>query len=339
MRRVTQEDVAREAGVTRAVVSYVLSNSKGSSIRISEETKGKVLEAAKRLGYRVNLSARSLMTRRTQNLAMLVPDLGNPFYPMQIKGAQVAAYEAGYRLIIFDSSSSPQGEHEFLEMALNHVADGVLLSAFHLGRDDVGQLLDSGIPAVGLIDGLAGTGIDMVETDQRCSVESLVDYLVSRGHRSIAHLTGDLGTSNGRVRRDAYREALKKHGLAFSPELLVQGSFLREGTAGLVESWYFGLPQQSRPDALFAANDVMAVEAIKALRNRGIAIPGELAVCGIDNIPEANYVEPSLTTVGQDHEAIGRLATHLLLERIEGKQTGAPVIEVLPSQLFIRQSA
>jgi len=339
MRRVTQLDVAREAGVTRAVVSYVLSNSKGSSIRISEQTRNKVVSIAKELGYRVNLSARSLITRRTQNLAMLVPDLANPFYPMQIKGAQIAAHGAGYRMIIFDSSASSEGEQDFLEMALGGVADGVLLSAFHLSSEEVHQLLDAGIPAVGLIEGLGGTGIDMVETDQRKSIECLVDYLASKGHRSIAHLAGDLSTANGRARLEAYRAALAKHGLPSEDAMVLEGNFLREGTAQLVESWYFGLSPARRPDAMVAANDLMAVEAIKALKQRGVSIPGSLAICGIDNIPEASYVEPSLTTVGQDHVAIGRLATRLLIERIEGREDGAPVHKVLPSQLFVRESA
>lgn len=338
MRRVTQEDVAREAGVTRAAVSCVLNNQTGGSIRISAETREKILEASQRLGYRVNLAARSLQTRRTENLAMLVPDLGNPFYPMQIKGAQIAAKEAGYRLIIFDSSSSAQGEREFLDMALGHVADGVILSAFHLGRDEVATLLKAGIPCVGLISGLSGTGIDMVATDQESSVGKLMDYLCGQGHRRIAHLTGDLGTANGLIRRDAYRRSLAAHGLEAKQAWELEGRFQREGVAALVVEWYRALPPGERPSALFAANDLMAVEVIKALKREGIAIPADLAVCGIDNIPEAQYVEPALTTVGQDNEAIGRIATRLLIERVEGGDLGNPVTRILPSQLHIRES-
>lgn len=339
MKRITQEDVAREAGVTRATVSCVLNNRIGGSIRISDETKAKILEVSRRLGYRVNLAARSLQTRRTENLAMLVPDLGNPFYPMQIKGAQIAAHEAGYRLIIFDSSFSIQGEREFLDMALGHVADGVILSAFHLGRDDVRTLLEAGIPCVGLIAGLKGAGIDLVATDQESSVGRLMEYLVSKGHRRIAHLSGDLATANGLIRRDAYRGALAAHGLEARREWEIEGKFQREGVADLVVSWYRSLPAGERPTALFAANDLMAVEAIKALKREGVAVPSRLAVCGIDNIPEAQYVEPALTSVGQDNEAIGRLATHLLIERIESGDLDNPVLKVLPSQLFIRESA
>jgi LacI family transcriptional regulator len=339
MRRATQNDVAREAGVTRAAVSCVLNNRTSGSIRISEETRKKILEASRKLGYRVNLAARSLQTKRTENIAMLVPDLGNPFYPMQIRGAQIAAKEDGYRLIIFDSSSSAQGEREFLDMALGHVADGLILSAFHLDKPEIKTLLRNGIPCVGLIAGLMGTGIDMVTTDQGSSVTMLMEYLFSKGHRKIAHLMGNLETANGMARRDAYRRSLASHGLEARPRWELKGNFRREGISPLLTGWFGSFSAKDRPTALFAANDLMAVEAIKVLKRDGISIPSDIAVCGIDNIPEAQYVDPSLTSVGQDNEAIGRLATRLLIKRIGSGDLGNPVTEILPSQLFIRESA
>jgi LacI family transcriptional regulator len=338
MNRITQNDVAKAAGVTRAAVSYVLNNRSEGNIRIGEGTRKRILEAAASLGYRVNLSARSLKTNRTQLLAMLVPDLGNPFYPMQIRGAQVAAHEAGYRLIIYDSFNQAAGEAEFLEMALHHVADGVLLSSFHLEMPEVQALQDAGISCVGFNEGLRDCGIDLLVTDQARAVDTLVDHLVGRGHRKIAHLTGDLQTANGRVRRIAFLEGLARHGLPARDEWMLEGTFLREGIGHQVSQWYQALTAENRPTALFAANDLMAVEAIKALKRAGVDVPQDLAVCGYDDIPEAQYIDPTLTTIGQDHEAIGRRATQILIDRIEGRLTGEPVISVFDSQLHFRQS-
>ena len=189
MSRVTQNDVARAAGVTRAAVSYVLNKRAEGNIRIGEATRKRILEAAASLGYRVNLSARSLKTNRTQLLAMLVPDLGNPFYPMQIRGAQVAAHQAGYRLIIYDSFHRSQGEQEFLEMALHHVADGVLLSSFHLARDDIQALTGEGIGCVGLNEGLSSCGIDLLVTDQARAIDTLGPS--RRGRLKLAPPSGE----------------------------------------------------------------------------------------------------------------------------------------------------
>jgi LacI family transcriptional regulator len=338
MERITQEDVAKAAGVTRATVSYVLNDRTNGNVRISEETRLRVLKAVEELGYRVNFNARSLKTNRTQLIAMLVQDLGNPFYPMLIRGAQLAAQEYGYRMIIFDSSASAKGEDDFVDMALHHIADGLLLSSFYLDASDIKTILDDEIPCVGLGPSLIGMGIDVITADQSAAVDGLIDHLVDRGHTRIAHMTGDLDTINGRIRLEAYRKAIAAHGQPPVPEWEVEGNFLREGSAERVLSWYFALPEDRRPSAMFAANDVMAIEATKALRKRGVEIPGQLAVCGYDDIPEAQYVEPALTTVGQDSEAFGREATRLLIERIEKSSAGEPVYKTFPTELHIRES-
>ncbi len=337
--RPTQHDVARVAGVTRATVSFVLNEGSAAHARVSAATRARVLQAVEELGYTINLNARSLKTRRTQVLAMLVPDLANPFYPMLIRGAQQAAQESGYVLMVFDSLGTAARERAFLDVVLRHVADGLLLSAFHLSPADFARLATAHVPAVGFLPSLSEAGIDVVIGDQVKAVQSVVDHLVERGHRRIAHLTGDLDTITGRLRRDAYRSALAARGIGLHPALELRGTFMREGTGDAVEAWYTGLRPARRPTALFAANDVMAIEAMKRLKRRGVAIPGQLAVCGFDDIAEAEVVEPSLTTVGHDSEAMGRTAARLLLARIEGKKRGPPVVEVHPSQLHVRESS
>lgn len=337
--RPTQEDVARVAGVTRATVSLVLNDKASGHVKVSARTRARVLKAVQQVRYTVNMNARSLKTNRTQIIAILVRDLSNPFYPMLIRGAQEEAQKAGYGLMVFDSFGTAAGEQRFLDVALRHVADGLLVSAVHLTGEDYGRLAGAQVPCVGFLPDLSARGFDVVIGDEEQAVQRVVDHLISRGHTRIAHLTGDLGSISGRIRRDAYRKALAARGIPRDRALEVRGTFMREGIADLVEAWYFRLAADRRPTALFAANDVMALEVMRRFKRRGIAIPGQLAVCGLDDIPEAEYVEPTLTTVDFDGQGMGRIATRLLLERIEGVRVGGPVVEVHPSTLHVRESS
>jgi DNA-binding LacI/PurR family transcriptional regulator len=339
MKRATQNDVASLAGVSRATVSYVLNGRADGTIRVSDDTRSRIQDAMRELGYRVNLKARGLRTDRSQLVAVLVPDLGNPFYPMLIRGAQQQAHARGYRLLVSDSFSSEEGEREFMETALDHIADGLVLATSYLGQSDVRTLLDDGIPCVGIGPLLDGTGIDTISIDQDSAVRTLIGHLASRGHSRIAHLTGDRNNINGKIRYEAFLREMKARALELDEASVLEGDFLREGTAAKVETWFSSTPPGKRPSALFAANDLMAIEAMKAFRRMGLRIPDDVAVCGFDNIPEAEYVEPPLTTVGFDVESMGREAARLLIDRIESDEAAAPRKAGLPFDLFIRESA
>ncbi len=338
MKRATQNDVARHAGVSRATVSYVLNGRTDGTIRVSDETRQKILDSIRTLGYRVNLTARSLKTSRSQLIAILVPDLGNPFYPMLIRGAQRKAHASGYRILIVDSFSTENDERDFFKMAMDHIADGLILDASYLDKSDIRVLLDAGIPSVGIGPRLAGTGIDTISIDQPAAVHALVAHLVSRGHSRIAHLAGDSNNINGKIRHEAFLREMKAHGLDVDERYILQGDFLREGTAQKVEQWLSSIPSAERPSALFAANDLMAVEAIKAIRDLGLRVPSDFAVCGFDNIPEAEYVEPPLTTIGFDVEAMGREAATLLIDSINSSSKRMPREVGLAFELFARKS-
>jgi len=338
MKRATQTDVAKLVGTSRATVSYVLNGRNDGTIRVSEETRRKIIEAIRDLGYRVNLNARSLKTNRTQLIAVLVPDLGNPFYPMLIRGAQIQAKTRGYRILAIDSLASEEGERDFMESAQEHIADGVILDSSYLDAADIDILREGGIPCVGLGPRFADMGIDIISGDQHAAVGALLDHLVSRGHSRIAHLTGDFHNINGRVRHEAFLQGMQAHGLAVDPRYILPGNFLREGTAASVERWLGRFDPSERPSALFAANDLMAIEAIKAIRKSRMQVPQDFAVCGYDNIPEAEYVEPPLTTIGYDIEEMGRQSANLLIDRIEGDNEGEVRKRVPPFTLWVRNS-
>jgi DNA-binding LacI/PurR family transcriptional regulator len=166
-----------------------------------------------------------------------------------------------------------------------------------------------------------------------------MQHLIGRGHRSIAHLAGPPDTPPGRVRLEAYRQALAEAGLAHDESLVRYGTFDREHVAELVGSLFPTSSRGQHPTALFAANDVMAIEAIRTLTRFGWRVPADVAVCGFDNIPEAEVVMPPLTTVDQDAEAIGRRAAELLLERLTADAPLPPREVSIACRLVLRESA
>ncbi len=335
----TQQDVARRAGVSRATVSYVINNRADGNVRISERTRQRVLQAIQELGYRPNVTARSLRTRRTQLLAIMVPDLTNPFYPQLIRGAQASADRRDYQLLVYDSNDDPARERAFVETVLRRRVDGVILVTFHLDASDVEQLTQAGIQVVAIGGRLRTAGVDIVATRERLAVHEVIRYLVSRGHRRIAHLAGPPDTPPGQVRLRGYREGLAEAGIPYDESLVRYGTFQRAGVAELVTSLFPSREAEGRPTALFAANDVMAIEAVLTLTRHGWRVPEDVAVCGFDDIPEAELITPSLTTVGQDAQALGQQAAELLLERLSSQEP----IEVrhvsVPYRLVIRESA
>jgi LacI family transcriptional regulator len=338
MNRPTQADVARLAGVSRATVSYVINNRVGGKVQITDETRRRVLEAIEQLGYQPNFAARSLKTQQTQLLAVMVPDLTNPFYPLLIRGAQVAADEQDYQILVYDSNDSPERERTFVDAMLRRRVDGVILVAFHLEVSDVARLTEAGIRVVAVGGRLRQAQVDVVATRERLAVHELMHHLLEKGHRRIAHLAGPPDTPAGEVRLRGYREALANFNIDYDEALVRYGTFHREEVAGLVESLLTDPNQPDRPTAIFVANDVMAIEVIRVLTQQGWQVPGQVAVCGFDNIPAAELIMPALTTVGQDSQALGQRATELLLDRLETDEQ----IEVrhvsVPYQLVIRES-
>jgi LacI family transcriptional regulator len=336
--RPTQADVARLAGVSVATVSYVINNQSGGKVQVGEETRRRVLEAVQQLGYQPNAAARTLRTRRTQLLAVMVPDLTNPFYPLLIRGAQGAAEREDYQILVCDTNDTAAREYAFMDAMLRRHVDGVVLVAFHLETRDVERLLHAGTHVAAIGGRPRPAGVDIVAPRERLAVREVMRHLISRGHRRIAHLAGPPETPPGRVRLQGYREALAEAGIPHDESQVLYGTFRRNGVAELVSSLFARPGRGNHPTALFAANDVMAIEAMCVLARLGWRIPQDVAVCGFDNIPEAEYVVPSLTTVDQDAESLGKRAVELLLERLSHQAPAEARHVNIPYRLVIRES-
>jgi DNA-binding LacI/PurR family transcriptional regulator len=253
-----------------------------------------------------------------------------------IRGAQQHAEEHGYEILVYDTNDRAAREEAFVNTMLRRRVDGVILVAFHLDAGAVKRLANAGVRVVAVGGRLRDAGVDIVATRERAAAAEALRYLIGCGHRRIAHLAGPQETPPGKVRLQGYREALEAAGIGYDETLVRYGAFQREGAAALALD-LLAAPGE-RPTAIFAANDVMAIEVIRTLTHRGVRIPEDVAVVGFDNIPEADLVVPSLTTVGQDAQALGEQAAALLLERLDGEE-GSEIRHIsVPFRLIIRES-
>lgn len=339
MKRPTQKDVANKAGVSRATVSLVINNQKNGNVRISEETRQRVFAAIQELGYQPDWAAQSLRTSRTKLLALLVPDITNPYYPMLIRGAQGIAEQNDFQLLIYDSDDSPDREKSFVNTVLRRRVDGVILVSFHLSEEDVARLQKAGIEIVAIGNTFSDIDLEINRTCQNHhqAIQALISHLAENGHQRIAHIAGPQDTPPGKLRLTSYQDALSSAGISYDPALVQIGSFRQDGIQEIVHYFVKELPQSKRPSAIFAANDVMAIETIHELSKLNIRVPGEIAVCGFDNIPQSAWVAPALTTVGQNPFEHGRKGASILMSRLCDNLQEVQQIEV-PYNLVIRSS-
>lgn len=331
-RRATQKDVAQRAGVSQAAVSMVLGGGSASSLPV--ETVERIQAAAKELGYVPNRLARALKTRRTMTIACVVPDITNPFYPALIRGVQKVAQNQGYDVITLNSDGDAASERHFIEWALEGRVDGVVGVFFTLRAADLKVLLDNSIAVVRIESSRKSGGtlsIDDIFVDSRAAATEVVQRLIALGHQRIAMVAG-IGGPQG-VRVEGYRQALASHQL--EPLVVIEHSFTE--TAGYAAATAI-LDSGFAPTAIFAANDLMAIGALQALRNRNVAVPEQMAVVGFDNIAAAPLVTPALTTVTQFQDRMGERAAQILLQRLAGSITGPGTVHEMPFELIERGS-
>lgn len=329
--------MARLAAVSQPVVSYVLSGD--DQAPVAAATRQRVLEAIAELGYVPDHTARSLRNRRTYTIAGAIPDITNPFYPAFERGIQDMASAAGYDLLVFNTDGAIEMEQKFLASARSGRVDGVIVRFFRVTLADCLPLVRSGVPVVALTSEPPPAGniaIDTVAIDGAGAARAATAHLIGKGHRRIAMLAGEPGSRANLRRTAGYREALLEAGIAFDPGL-VRTSDFTEGGGFAATAEMLILP--TRPSAIFAANDLLALGALTCLRQAGLRVPEDMALVGFDDIPFARLVDPPLTTIAQFPERLGSRAAELLLERLKG--TGPPEgrHEVLPFELVVRQSA
>ncbi len=328
---VTIRDVAREAGVSVATVSRVL-NESGPVHALTAE---RVWAVARALRYVPNQAARSLITRQTRTLGVVLPDLYGEFFSEVIRGIDQRAQREHFHVLV-SGSHDAWAEIAAALRAMHRRVDGVIIMSPDIDAEALQTTLPPGLPAVLLNCAAQGRGISAINIDNRGGAGAMVGHLVSLGRRRIGFIAGPARNHDAAERRAGYRDALARAELAVPmPEL--PGDFTEAGGYGavraLLESGGAG-----RVDALFAANDSMAVGALSALRRAGIKVPDDMAVVGFDDIPIAGYLSPPLTSVQVPIAELGVRALEALLLAVRTPGAHEPRHEVLPTRLVIRRS-
>lgn len=337
-RRATGKDVAARAGVSLTTVSLVLN--RRQNVAIPDETRQRVLDAARDLGYRPNGLVRGLVRGRTQTVGVIVPRLDSSFHAAVVHGVQGVLRTSGWRMLLADSEHRFEDERREVELLLQHRVDGLISVALFDDvplstlRDWVGGIANDGVAMVVVDDHSAAGLVDCVTTDDEQGARLIVSHLISLGHRRIAHLGAGDSMSSARSRRAGYEAALREAGLEPDPGLVSGASYFMN--ADEVQASFRRLMQASPPpSAIFCANDDLAAECIAAAGAAGIAIPYELSVAGYGDTAAGHF--QGITTIHQDPVSMGRRSAERLLKRLN-----APDIEpehiVLPVRLVARST-
>ncbi len=327
----TINDVAKRAGVAPITVSRVINDSGYTS----QETRNRVEAAIAELGYVPNVLARSLRSKRTNTLALVITDITNPFFTSISRGVEDTASAAGYTTIYCNTDESENKEKKYLQWLLQKQVDGILLVPANSTPDSVDFIQEQGALVVILDRKVPNVEIDTVRCDSEAGAYSLIKLLIERGHRNIAALGGPREASTAEDRIAGYRRAISEAGLAEN-ELVYYGSFTQASGYELTNQ---ALAQNPPPTALFGANNFISIGALKALRDSGKRVPEDIAVVSFDDLPSTLVVDPFLTVAAQPAYQMGQKATELLLNRLSDNAPQECQEIILPIEIIVRQSS
>jgi LacI family transcriptional regulator len=329
----TIKDVAAAAGVSKATVSRVLS---GDATSMRAETRQKVQEVIDALGYRPSAVARSLTSRRTCTLGMLISDVANPFYGDVIHGVEDAAFESEYNLLLGNINYDLARGEALVRSFVDRRVDGVLLMSSSMTDAWLEQLARGHVPVV-VLDWQVKSplaGVSTIAVDYSAGIRAAVKHLVDLGHRRFAHVGGPGNLQTSQARRDAFLTALNACGLDAREVILLEANLRIDGGRLAAERL---LELEPCPTAVFAANDLTAMGVMSAARAKGLRLPQDLSVVGLDDIWLASEEEPPLTTVALPRYEIGVLSVQMLFDRLDHPEA-SPRNEVVQTHLVVRGS-
>lgn len=335
MSRVTIADVAREAGVSKATVSRVLS---GNYTHMRAATREKVERAIRDLSFRPSSVARSLTSKRTHTVGVIVSDVGNPFYPDVLRGVEDVGLENGYNAFVCSSNYDAQRGLTFIELLLDKAVDGVLIMSSSASPEWIEALAQHDVPVVVLDwDHAQGARVSAISVDFVSGESEAAHYLYHLGHRHFAHVSGPLRLQTSRDRRDAFVNALLGLGVPAEQIAVVEGNMLIEGGR---QAFRQLLMRAQRPTAVFAANDLMAMGLLAEARAANFEVPRALSVVGLDDIWMASQTDPPLTTVALPRYEIGSLAMNILMQMLQEADSGEPNTQnvSVSTHLIVRES-
>ena len=317
MNKLTIAEIARRAGVSKATVSRVLNRRPEG---VGPRTRARIQQILDETGYQPSALARTLATGRSRSIGLIIPDIANPFYPLLVRGAEAVLAEAGYTLFLCNADRDLAKETAAIRALIDKGVDGIILDSAGSRSDRHVQVLEAKSIPVVLIDRVVGTRSAHygVYVDNRQGARDAARYLFADPGRRLVFLNGPAALSQSVERRQGVEAAMRERGIAADRLRVVEGDFSLESgyrlTAGLITA------EAGRPgfNAIFAANDIMAFGALRALRQAGIAVPGMVEVIGFDDIELARMIDPPLSTVSQPTRDMGAAGAELLLKLIAG---------------------
>lgn len=335
MKKITIKDIAKEANVSVATVSRVVNNkAKG----VGEATRKKIMDLVDRYQYQPSAVARGLVTKKTNIIGLIIPDITNPFYPKMAKGVEDAANEYGYNIILCDGNNSAEKETHYLRILNEHYVSGVIYNNFHKMSESTLELIrNSHLPLVFIDNYVDIDGSSCLTLDNKKAMYELVEHFIQMGHQKIAFVTGYLDSYSAEERYKGYIQALEDYMIPVDENLIILGNCVAESGYKAAEKL---LSMKNKVTGIICHNDFTAIGVIQKLEESGACVPDDFSVAGFDNIDFSNIITPKLTTVHYPVYEMGRKAAQSLIQIIEeGKPAeNEEKIKLFEHKLVLRDS-
>ncbi|MFF3393855.1 LacI family DNA-binding transcriptional regulator [Streptomyces sp. NPDC002669] len=322
------KDVAAQAGVSVATVSRVLN----SHPSVSPDARTRVLAAVEALGYRPNAVARSLRTDQTRTLGLVISDVLNPYFTELARFVEEEARALGYSVIIGNADEQPEIQDHHVRTLLDRRIDGLLVSPADGDSALMADVARGGTPMVFVDRWMPAVDVPVVRADGRGAIRDLVAHLHALGHRRLAIIAGPAATTTGAERVEAFREALHAYELTLPDAYIGQGDFQADSGRRVTEG-FLALPEP--PEIVFAADNLMALGALDAIRAAGLRVPQDIGLAAFDDIPWFVHTDPPITAIAQPTGDLGRAAVRALVDIVDGR---SPQSVTLPARLVVRRS-
>lgn len=311
---ITIKDVAKEANVSITTVSRVINNKDEG---VSKETKEKILKIMKKLDYRPNGIARGLVTKKTNTLGLILPDITNPFFPDLVRGVEDTANMYGYNIILCNTDDDIAKEKTYIKILKEKCIDGIIYtSTIKSENHNVKTLLKYEIPFVMLDRLIDIKGIPYIYADGESGMYEIIRYLIKNNHKKIAYISGPITNYTAVQRYEGYKRAMDEAGLKPDEDLILEGNYkMNSGFKCMSEI----LNKKKQFTAVACANDLMAIGALECVRAHNLKVPEDISITGYDDIYVSNVITPKLTTMAQPTYEMGCLAARILIKSIEGK--------------------